>query len=357
MSKLLKLSDCEEMFLQNEIDGVLINESILRKKECYEIIQKYFLCNEINTDKKIITIEGFNFNLIYLGSRLWRHNKQLLYDLNIINNKKKKYFELDENIYSPYIEYIDEKKYNDLPENNKKNIKEAAFFNYLDNNKKGKLSIILNGKDGKEKKFCIISNYAPFCKNHFVVYSENEGNKALKQIYHKDTLYWIDSLHSQIGSKDIRLFFSPKGAGNSQDALHFQYLKSKFPAFDYLDEKYSGGASEIIETKKSDWPFPGIMARYNSNSKEIILKELNKIIKSWLNKNSNNTFNLLFQSTSCGNYEFYFIFRKLGYNYIKGIKNSIAGYEVGGNIIVENKTDFENFPSALNKLSLSANNY
>jgi hypothetical protein len=283
-----------------------------------------------------------------------RHKKQLLFDLKIKNEKAQNHYELDAGPLSSYIEYIAESVYKKLPPEVKANTKDASLFKYLDNNPKEKkpVKILLCGQPNQQQKFYIVSNYAPFCKNHFVIYAANEGNKALKQMYHNDTLFWIDSLYSQIGSGDYRLFFNRKGAGNSVDTLHFQFLKSPFPVFDYLGKKFTNFKPALIETNRKDWPFTGILARYNSSSKEEILTSLHHKILDWFSADCENTFNLLFQQAPGGYREFFFIFRKKGYNYISGIKNAIAGYEAGGNIIVENEADYNGFPSATDRLEL-----
>ncbi len=353
MNNAITLEDCEEMFSQSEADGALLTNSLFQREEAASIIKQYVQIQGKASETKTISIENFNFNLIYLQSRFLRHFERLLFDLGIKKEDAPKHYELDIDPLSPYIEIISRSDYDKLPSTVQKATKEAAFFKYLDSNPKGRLlPILLRGRNGNEQKFCFISNVAPFCDDHLVIYADSDGNKVLKQMYHEDTLYWIDDLRSQTGSNDYRLFFTPKGAGNSEDILHYQYLKSPFPVFSYLSTNYAGQETAIIETDKSDWPFPGILARYNSSSKNEILAELDRRINKWLNDDKTNTFNLLFQSNPRGFREFFFIFRKQGYNYIEGIKNAIAGYEAGGNIIVEDRTDFDNFPSVINRLAL-----
>jgi len=229
-----------------------------------------------------------------------------------------------------------------------------SSFNYIEQNpKRKKISVYLHARNGFPQTFNIVPNLAPFCNNHFVVYAENGGFSGLKQVYqpHGTLLYWIDALFLQINSNNYRLFFNPKGTGNSLDTLHFQILKSTFPAFDSLDRHYPNSDTGLVDTKKTDWPFEGVLARYTCDTRDDILASMETRIERWLS-NPANTFNLLFHVRQDGLREFFFIFRKKGFNHMAGIHNDIAGCEAGGKVIVEDWTEFENFPEETGEMEL-----
>jgi hypothetical protein len=348
------LTTClESMFTRQEHNHALLTDNLFWHPETASVVKEYSSESCYNSDKRIITIERFNFILFYIQSRYLRHNEKLLLELNIKNKQSERYYEFDPEADSCYIKYINEKEYHELSPEVRKCTKSAPFFNYYALNPEGAMiPVYLKSLDRTTQRFNIIANHAPFSKYHFVVYSENNGFRGLKQIYHDNMLFWIDDLFCQLNNHNYRLFFTPKGSGNSVDTLHFQLIKSSFPVFEYLDKKYKTHSPVLTETDKSDWPFSGIFVRYTPDSREKTLIKLNREIHNWLSQSNDRTFNLLFQLGSNYYREFFFIFRKKGFNYIPGIKNAIAGYEAAGNIVVEDKKEYDTFPSIINRFEL-----
>ena len=303
-----------------------------------------------------IEIEGARFVKHHVITRLLRKDNDLMVNLGIRNPKAKVYYEYDPSPESSFIFYIDEYTHqNYLSGDNKKKATRTGIYKYSDNNPKGELMPVkLCSKNGSPQAFFVTANWAPFSAYHFIVLAENDRNRALKQVYHPGcTLWWIDDLFEQLNSADYNLFFSPQGAGNSLDTLHFQIIKGpSFPCFERLGQKYPQKEPGLIDTKKGDWPFKGILARYSPETKDRVLSALEEKILLWLKSSPDNTFCLLYQLNQDGCREVFFVFRKRGLNSIKGISNYISGYEVAGNLIIEDRTEYLDFPEISEKLEL-----
>jgi hypothetical protein len=303
--------------------------------------------------KKTVVIEGHDFNLLYVRSRCLRHDQALLTELGIRPPNTAKFYEFDPASDSPYVEYITEESYRRLAPEARRHAKATPFFNYFETNPKAKsLAVNLHGKDGSETKFNVVANLAPFCENHYLVWPEPQGNTGLKQIYHESMLYWIDDLFCRIGA-GYSLFFSANGSGNSINTLHFQVLALPFPAFDCLDRYYKNRTSPLIRANTRAWPLPGIFVRYHSAAKDEPLAEFDRCIRDWLSLDSARTFNLLFRiEAATGIREAFFIYRKKQFTRLSGVDNEFAGCEAGGNIIIENREDYERFPDKTERLEL-----
>jgi hypothetical protein len=314
------------------------------KKECNS--QKYGLSKEISVGQ-------FKLYKHHVITRCLRKNDELLFELGIKKRNAEKYYEYDPCLSSPYIFCIDESYKNRLPPEIREKLRKATVFKYDKQNPKGKLiTVDLQSKDGFSHAFNITANWAPFCKNHFVVFAHNNGNSVLKQIFHKnETLYWIDDLFTQLDSAEYGLFYNPQNAGNSMDTKHFQLVKNSFPVFEALKRSYPNMTPGLIHTNKYGWPFKGILARYTLDTKDRVLSSLEKEICLWI-ANSKNNFNLLFSVNQNGYREFFFVFRQNGLNYAKGISNGIAGYEIGGHLIIEEREEYENFSDKSEKLEM-----
>ena len=263
-----------------------------------------------------IEIEGAGFVKHHVITRYLRKDNVLMVNLGIRNPEAKAYYEYDPSPDSPFIIYIDDFAYqNHLDEDNKKNARRTGIYEYSDNNPKGELMPIkLCANNGSPQGFFVTANWAPFSAYHFIVFAENDGNRALKQVYYPGcTLWWIDDLFEQLNSAGYHLFFSSQGAGNSMDTHHFQIIKGpSFPCFERLGQVYSQKDPGLIETKKGDWPFEGILARYSPETKDSILSSLEEKILLWLRSSPDNTFCLLYQMNRDGYREVFFVFRKRG---------------------------------------------
>ncbi|MCL2720989.1 MAG: hypothetical protein FWD47_06575 [Treponema sp.] len=361
----ISVKKIEELFEKQNTAGAILTPRLYQEKK--HIILKY--CKDYYNDNqtldnfsygpsKKVYIEKSNsiFNVFYIRTRKDRNNTKLLIDLGIRKENALQYYEYEDPDIDPfYISYIDKETLNKLPNDVQKVTRKATIFIYKDQNPKGELiSCNLQSKDGSYQEFNVTANWAGFQENHFIifakVFSKNNSHYVLKQIYHDDILWWIDDLFSQINSDTYSLFYSPIFAGNSMDTLHLQLIKSNFPVFEKLNNDYNNYTSELININDNVWPFPGILARYTVDDKDKILFELNDKINRYISK-SGNTFNLLFR-TRKEYREVYFAYRKKGKSYIKGISNDIAGFEVGGNLIIESKEEFENFSDKVEEIDL-----
>jgi hypothetical protein len=334
----------EELFANQVFDRAIITDDLFD-----------LLCHREaggGSEWKTVDIGGFRFTLIYVRSRGLRHDQTTLVKLGIKNPDAARYYEFDPSPDFPYVRYRPEQAYQGRDLETRKRVKFSPFYNYIDANPKSEsLEITLHGKDGISQRFHISPNISPFCDNHFLVWPEPENCLGLKQVYHESLFYWIDDLFSRLDSH-YSLFFSAIGAGNSLDTLHFQVLPLPFPAFDYLGRRYGDTGSGLIETSAEIWPLPGIFARYNSGTKTVVLVELDRYIRGWLSRDKARTFNLIFRKKNAGIREAFFIFRKKGIARLPGVPNEFAASEAGGNIIIESRTDYANFPSITDRFEL-----
>lgn len=278
----------------------------------------------------------------------------MLFTLGIKKRNTKQFYEY-QNIDNPdYITYIDEDAYQQLHIDIRKNVRKATIYKFSEQNPRGNLIyFVLHSEEGSSQEFILTANWAPFQDYHFIIFAKNNGLTALKQKYHSGrTLEWIDDLFTKLKSVNYSLFFNSQGAGQSMDTLHFQLIKNEFPVFTTLNKTYNNYYPGLIRTNINDWPFEGILARYTQETKNEAFKQLNMEINEWIS-NPENTFNLLFRIKNDEYREFFFVFRKKGLNYIKGISNGIAGYEVAGNIIIENREEYEKFPDNIDEFFLS----
>jgi hypothetical protein len=301
--------------------------------------------------KKTTLIGGFGFNLFYVGSRSLRHDQALLFELGIKNPNAVRYYE-----YclpnSPYVRYISGETWQRMQPEVRKRTKTAPFFNYFEANPKAKsLAVNLNGKNGIPQSINITANLAPFSANHFVLWPESEGFTGLKQVYHSDMMFWIDDLFCQLDA-GYSLFFSAEGSGNSVDTFHLQLLQLPFPAFGYLERYYKDTEPGLTMTSMRAWPLTGVLARYGPGTKDGVLAELDRYIHGWLSRDGSRTFNLLFRITTAGIREAFFIFREKGFTRLPGIKNEFGACEAGGNLILENRGDYDGFPGETGRLEL-----
>jgi len=293
--------------------------------------------------------------LYYILTRYLRKEDKLLCDLGIKNHDATQYYEDVSDYDSPYLTYTEK---NQLPFEVREKTSKATIYEYKEQNPNGEIiPITLASKDNSLQEFNITYNWAPFCENHFIVFAKNDGNRALKQIYHPQKMpWWMDDLFTQLNCPEYGSFYNDMGAGHSMATLHIQLIKNSFPVFEKLEGIYplKEASGRLIETANDDWPFKGILARYTPDTKEKVLSDLEERIEDWMS-DSNNTFNLLYQMN--GEYrEFFFVFRGKGYNYIEGISNGIAGYEVAGNIIIEDLDEFKAFPDKIRKVILGETN-
>ena len=355
----------ENLFDRKVSEHVVLTQKLFEDEKTLSIMRK---CNgdihnglDFNSNfkrtsysyRREIIMEGSKFFIHYIPTRYLRSNEELLYELGIKNRDiKRQYYEYDPSPDSPWLIYCEKNEFEKfLPPEVLSRTKQSTIFDYKELNPRGELiSVKLSSKDGSQE-FNITYNWAPFKEDHFLVYANNNGNTVLKQTYHnKHTLWWMDDLLTRLNCADYRIFYNAKGAGHSMETLHFQLIKNHFPVFEKLEHIYPNKASGLIHTTKHDWPFIGILARYKSDTKERILSDLEEKIKEWISE-SNNTFNLLCQMK--GEYrEFFFVFRERGLNYIEGISNGIAGYEIAGNVIIENREEFESFPDEIDEIKL-----
>ena len=288
---------------------------------------------------------------IHVATRILRKNSVLLGKLGIENPDAKKFYEYDSD--SSEISYIGEYTYRNLSESEKIRAQRATIFEYKELNPKGRLcSVILHYKDGHPQEFKIIPNRSAFTDNHFVAFAHYNGNVALKQVFHPNgTLYFVDDLFTQLNNSGYSLFFNCQGAGHSMNTMHYQLLKKSFPAFEHFNIIYPKNDCGLTLVTKHDWPFPGILARYTEDTKDKVLSALENEIKLWLSSNSEHTFNLLFRCDN-GLREFFFVFREKGVSFIKGISNAIGSYEVSGNILIEDRMEYDVFPVFCENLEL-----
>ena len=371
------LNKIEALYDKRDSVGALLTPNLSRLEETTEFIIKYSrkykhkynrdLHQEmLNIDPKSpvyglreeITVGKTKLYKIHVIPRYLRHDDKLLKDLGIRNKKAgNQYYEYDPSVNSRIIIYIDEYAYkNYLNSDKEKKPRKATIYEYHEQNPKGEVtSVNLHSKDGVPQGFCITANWAPFCQYHFILFAKNHENLTLKQIYHTGcTLRWIDDLFNQLNNTHYRLFFNEQGAGHSMDTMHFQVLKSPFPVFEHFNQIYPNKKPELILIDEDDWSFRGILARYTLKTKDEVLSEFEKKIKEWVS-DPENTLNLLFQVSEDGFREFFFVFRKKGFNYVKGISNGIAGFEVAGNMLIEDRKEYQSFfPDKLEKLELCA---
>jgi hypothetical protein len=342
----------EQLFAEQVSDRAILTDDLFCRREALPPGQPPCLESGKSSIEKTAVIGGFKFSLLYVKARCLRHDRTLLFELGIRNPEAARYYELDLSPDFPYVRYLAEESYQRLEPEARKHVRISPFFNYFTVNPKAKsLEVNLHGKDGIPQKFHITPNLAPFCDNHFLVWPEPEGFTGLKQVYHEDMIYWIDDLFCRLES-GYSLFFSAKYAGNSVDTFHTQVIRLPFPAFDYLDRYLGNTGSGLIETTTQAWPLPGVFARYNSATRAVVLAALDRYARGWLSFNDTRTFNLLFRKKAAEIREVFFIFRKKGFTRLSGINNEFAGSEAGGNIIIENREDYDRFPGKTERLEL-----
>ncbi|GBR75007.1 hypothetical protein NO1_2080 [Candidatus Termititenax aidoneus] len=335
LSKLIALTD--------EFPGLLARLENLLQEQADNgfILQGKF-------SKREISLAGHHFYLIYSDARHLRKDIHILQEHGIIDSSKPRYYEYaSPKIKSRYIELIDENTYQALPPARQVLAHNACFFNQTEHVEKTEL---FNYK-GLPEQFNIGVNFAPFGRNHLVAWNtpwaSGGRHLALRQVYQGiNHFYWADSLSEQIGNAEYHLLFNAGGTGNSSDIFHFQILQERFPAFENLAEYYPYRGSEIIPTSERAWPFTGFLARYTAKSKKYLLDDFNKQAKQWLAQNSANTFNLLIQQQD-NLREMFFIKRRQDLGHIHGISNYFGGYEVAGNIVVENQNEYKYFPDRI----------
>jgi hypothetical protein len=338
------------LFAEQVADNAILTDSLF-----YQAGYQYGPESGQDSEDKTAVIGGFRFNLSYVRSRCLRYNQSLLVELGIKNPNAARYYEFCLPNAS-YIIYIDEETWQGLQPDVRKRAKLAAFINFSEANPKSKfLPVYLHGKNGIPQCFHIICNLAPFCDKHFLLWPQYEGRTGLNQIYHSDMLYWIDDLFCQLEGTGYTLFFSAEDAGNSLKTFHFQILKLPLPVFDYLDRYYAHRAGfDLITTSTQAWPLDGIMARYDSSTKDAALAEFDLSIREWLSRDDSHSFNLLFRiKAASGIREAFFIFRKKGFTRFCRIKNTFGACEAGGHVIIEDREDFDNFPDESGPLELT----
>ncbi|GHV85219.1 hypothetical protein AGMMS50230_08270 [Spirochaetia bacterium] len=290
--------------------------------------------------KKSLSIGPHAFRVIHGEARSKRRDRDLLIKEGILNEKDPRFATIPHNnpVYCGIIHKRLFKKF--------KGARLSTIINVGNSSPKAILiPLTLKGKNGKGTVLPTIPNVSPLGNKHFVFFALPErlnGERVLrKQVHHSDTVYWISDFLTQLNDPDYNGFFNPINSGNSEDLLHVQYLKEQFPFFDMISEQNVKDDLTFID--KSHWPFEGWLLRYPANTphKELYLEKLNKKIEEYINKGNN--YNLLFHST--GDYhELYLAYR--GENPVKLKVNNtlvnIAGYEVAGNIILEDKELYDN---------------
>jgi hypothetical protein len=301
--------------------------------------------------KREISLAGHHSFLIYADARHLRKDPRVLQEHGIIDNNKPHYYEyVSPEIKSRYIKLIDEDMYQALPPKRQALAHNACFFNQMEQVEK----IELSSYKGQPEQFNIGVNFAPFGRNHLVAWNVPWASAgqylALRQVYQGiNHFYWADSLSEQIDNPEYHLLFNAKGTGNSSNIFHFQILQERFPAFEDLANHYPYRSSEIISTNQRAWPFTGFLARYTTKSKKYILGNLSKEVKQWLAQSPANTFNLLIQQQDSLR-EMFFIKRRQDLNHISGISNYFGGYEVAGNIVVEDPDEYAHFPDRIGQI-------
>jgi hypothetical protein len=338
----------ENLFAEQVSDNAILTDALFCRREAGLSDQAEFEYGQ-SSEEKTALIGRFKFTLLYVRSRRLRYDQTLLLDLGIKNPNAVTYYEYW-SPNSPYVRYISGETWQRLRPEVRRCTKTAPFFNYFAANPKAKsLAVNLRGIDRISQRFQIAPNLSPFCANHFVLWPEFEGRTGLKQVYYTDMLYWIDDLFCQLES-GYSLFFSAKGSGNSVDSFHAQVLRLPFPAFDCLDRYYE--ATGLIMTNVQAWPLPGMLLRYGSGTKDAALAEFDRHIRSWLSLDNTRTFNLLFRKMADGIREAFFIFRKKGFTRLSGVSNEFAACEAGGNIVIENREEYEGFPGEIERFEL-----
>ena len=304
-----------------------------------------------------ITIEGFPFQKKYFYHRALRGNKELLQDLGIYNPDVDEYYEC----FDPLSSHVTYRKGSTLSEIERNLFKKATIFPYHVLNPKGELlSASLRSKEGlPNQNVYITSNNAAMSSGiHMIFFAQNDGDRAIRQVYHEGFLFWIDDLmFNQLGSTKYRGFFNNTGAGHSMHTWHGQILTDSFPIFVWLNEKKLFKKSGVIETSKRDWALPGYYIRYLPNEKNQILCDSEAIIKDWI-ANPAHTFNLLFQLNENCCREMFIVPRHKELRYIQpnGVndKISIAGLESAGILIIESWKTFYEFPKDTEEFILIA---
>jgi len=348
----------EQLFKEGIENNAILHSGMFNDTEIAAILKE---CKADFSKNKIkpVSINGLYYKIFYFKHRPLRGYLKkggLLDRLGIINIEAESYYEVPSSDSPDFLSYVPKK---DLPK--EASFRTASIFpNYNEDpnknkNPKGKFfRITLHAQDRSASDFNITPNWAPFCpeeKEHFIVVSAPYDKKALRQIFHTNrTLYWIDDLMSQLNSCEYSGFFNI--TSYSMDTLHYQLLKTKLPVFDRLGVLYPDKTILApIKTTKSDWVFPGILCRYNDQSKKSVLARFEKMILKWQSENSQRTFDILFHITDDGYREFYCIFRDKDLIYIKpgNVKAQItmAGLETSGIIIVESSTIFKAFPEII----------
>ncbi|MDR1997449.1 MAG: hypothetical protein LBQ83_03915 [Candidatus Margulisbacteria bacterium] len=330
--KIISLSEKNALPLSSRLEAILA-----RQTASGHILPGNFI-------RKKIYLERKRFNLIYAEPRHLRKDSALLRQRGITAPETPVRYEYAApDLPARQLQLLDEAAYQSLSPAEQLLAHRSGFLNQREDT----LLVALRGYKGPRQSFKIGANFAPLGNGHFVVWQDTDSALRLRQVYQGiNQLYWIDDLLEQLGNPDYRLFFSAMGTGNSTDILHFQVLKEKFPVFAHLGYYYSSRAPEIIFTSRSAWPFKGFLARYTPDSRKEILGDLTARIKYWLGQRPNNTFNLLAQQRG-GLREIYFVKRKYALCYMQGMSNSFSGYEVAGNIVVEDFQEYLNFPAKI----------
>jgi hypothetical protein len=301
--------------------------------------------------KKAIIAKHY-FNVIYSEPRHRRKDPNLLRQHGIIGAQQNYFYEyINPDLGRKKLQLIDVETFNKLGPKHQNNLQPAHFLNPAEFT----IPLKLSGYKNNLQDFLMGANYAPFGAGHFVVWTPAQnttaGLLAYQQIYQGiNQLYWADSLLSQIGDPEYRLFFNARGTGNSSNIFHFQVLREKFPVFAQFSYYYHYNRSEIIYTSRRAWPFQGFLARYTLETQKTVLEELTTHIKHWLKQKPFHTFNLLAKFRPDGRREIFFVKRKSSLIYLKGISNSFSGYEVAGNIVVENMQEYQNFPDRIRNI-------
>jgi hypothetical protein len=223
------------------------------------------------------------------------------------------------------------------------------------------LPIFLEGYGGQRRGWVLCPNFSPLGNVHYCAWSAprsgagGEPDEIIvdKQVYleNKDLLYNAADLLAQIGDPGFRVFFSASGTGNSSATAHYQIIKEPFKAFEALARAYPYTGSGIIDVNRDAWVFPGILARFLPKDKDAILAELDHRIAAWLAADHKNTFCLLCQISGDGYVELFFVRRTRGLCFIEGLSNEISGLECSGALACETGEDFANFPAKIEKLT------
>ncbi|MDR2431002.1 MAG: hypothetical protein LBD99_01930 [Candidatus Margulisbacteria bacterium] len=306
--------------------------------------------------KRSISVEGHTFYLNYSPGRHDRHNIKMLEERGILNPNVPEYYTKDHPNSRRKIALVPAAEI--APEDRTK-FKRALFANVLERNPGEQvLELEISGFKGRPQKFYIGANYAPVSPYHFVAWMPPAIDRgfltATRQVYQGiNLLYYADNLLQAIGDPELRIFFSAQGGGNSSDMLHFQITGAKYPAFastSYHHPYFREGLG-LFYISRTAWVFPGLLARYNDETRDKYLPKTTTWIKNWLEKNpASNTFNLLGQLRPDGIRELFFVKRKTGRDYIRESKYDLAGYEISGNFVVETLEEYENFPRKIPRL-------